>query len=70
MNRPRNTFLAEEMYDGLLKITRGYVAKHNEMFWDIFSGELTESRRFFLSLPEEQREFLVHAATMEALLVG
>lgn len=71
MDGHRNTFLAEEMYDGLLKRTRDYVAKHKGTFWDMFSGgEPTELKRFFLSLPEEQREFLVYAATTEALLAG
>lgn len=71
MDGHRNTFLVEEMYDGLLKRARDYVAKHNGTFWDMFSGSgLTESRKFFLSLPEEQIEFLTYAATMEALLAG
>ncbi len=63
--------IAEEMYDGLLERVRTHVAEHNGTFWDMFSGgESTEPRRFFLSLPEEQREFLRLAATAEALLAS
>ena len=66
-----NTFLAEEMYDGLLERVRKHVAQHNGTFWDMFSGgEPVEPRRVFLSLPEEQKEFLRLTATAEALLAG
>lgn len=71
MDRHRNTFLAEEMYDGLLERVRKHVAEQNGTFWDMFSGgESAEPRRFFLSLSEEQKEFLRRAATAEALLAG
>ncbi|GEM_PF-6214321 len=61
----------EEAHERLLERTRAYVEEHGETFLDMFSEKgSTKSRQFFLSLPEEQREFLRSIATMEALLVG
>ena len=62
---------AEKMYDGLLDRARKHAIEHSETFWDMFSEDReTESRNFFLSLPEEQREFLRTSATVEALVAG
>ena len=69
MGKPRKT--AEDMYDGLLKRARKYVAEHQGTFWDMFSESgRTEPRKFYLSLPKEQRKFLRHAAAAEASLSG
>jgi hypothetical protein len=53
---------------GLLEKARNHAAEHGETFWDMFSVKQTESRKFFLSLPKKQREFLQYMATIDAAM--